>query len=91
MQNKPLTNDGAELEILSQFDKHGGMIAIPMGSYPNATMQLAHERLTKSIQIQLIDVTLVMNHATGKPEPARVFTITAAGRARRMELMIGAK
>lgn len=90
MPQPAITPDGAELTILAEATKNG-IMAFPLGSMPNAMMQMAHERLVINEYLRLIDIQMVINPNSRQPEPARVFKITAEGRKRLMELRISAK
>lgn len=90
MNDQSLTPDSAELMILEELIKRGGMIAIPLSPYPNVMMQLAHERLIKGEQIRLADLAMVPGQHR-QPEPARIIMVTPEGRKRRMELLVNAK
>lgn len=90
MEKQPLTPDSAELTILTELCNRGGMMAIPMSPYPDIVLQMAHERLIKAEQIRLADLAVVPGQR-GNAEPARIIAITAAGRSRRMNLLVGIK
>lgn len=83
----PMTPDGAELELISECIRMGGFIAFPLGALPNVMLQMAHERLVKAEQFRLIDISIVMNPATRKQEPGRIFKLTDAGMKRRTDLL----
>lgn len=85
----PMTPNGAELEILAEVARTG-IMALPLGAIQNVMLQLAHERCVQNEWLRLIDVTVVNNNVTRKPEPGRVFKITVEGRKRLMELRMSA-
>ena len=88
----PITPDGAELTILSQFG--AGMLKLPLGGdLEPAPVKLAFMRAVVNEWVRLVDLSMDARNINGRivQTPHRVFMLTEAGRKRLGQLRVGAK